>query len=265
MHIMSGELLPQPYTVLSDAVSVWQQGNMLAGDTYIGTNPEGWEQNLETALANLAKFTTASRVLRLSAAGQTVDLIDMDRAPQPSTLLQPLRTEGVITSNPAHVLFANPADCGEIAVSGVANDDRPVIGLFHASRQQVDRKSYLRSLEYLCVSRGIEVEDLSLRLSPSARAESYVFRDIDDAQRTSSRWEGYVKYCGGDGLWRVDFHNLMRDDLRAFGIKDEQVWVSPDDTAHPDSPYFSYSQSVSKLVKHNKPDGGNGLLLALRS
>jgi copper oxidase (laccase) domain-containing protein len=255
---MSTEARIQPYEVVPDEFSVWQQGNAQAGDTFMGTC-EGWETNLTKALDNLAKFTTARQVIRISAAGQTVDLVDMDRSPKPHSLTSPLRTEGIITSNPAHVLFANPADCGEIAVSAVTAEGHPVIGLLHASRAQVDRKSYLRSLEYLCISRRIGAEDLAVRISPSARAESYVFDDISAAQKAAARWRGYVEQDTA-GRWHVDFHNRTLDDLRDFGIKEEQMFVSQGDTAHPDSPYFSYSQSVRGV----KPDGGNGLLFALR-
>jgi copper oxidase (laccase) domain-containing protein len=170
-----------------------------------------------------------------------------------------VRAEGVITSNPFHVIFANPEDCGEIAVSGIDQDDKPVIGLFHASRHQVDRQVYIQSLGYLCESRGIEPEALSVKLSPSARAESYAFPDIAESQKVSPRWQGYVQQ-DDQGLWHVDFHNLMLDDLRSFGIKDEQMVVSSGDTAHPDSDYYSYSQ----YVKGQREDGGNSLLFALR-
>jgi copper oxidase (laccase) domain-containing protein len=115
-------------------------------------------------------------------------------------------------------------------------------------------------LEYLCQTYGIEPSTATVRMSPSARAESYTFTDIDERQKTSRRWSEFLSQDEA-GSWHVDFHQRTVADLTDFGIKPENMRISEGDTAHPESPYFSYSQSVKGI----KADGGNGLFFALRS
>jgi copper oxidase (laccase) domain-containing protein len=256
MHTLDVEA---PYDVSVDTYSAWQQGNMHAGNTSPLREP-GWEMNLNRAMQNFAGVTVANKLVRVTSVGEPLPFVDLDKITVSTDPLQPHSVDGAITTNPNYVIFANPIDCGEIAIHGLGSNGESAIGLFHASRDQVDKKGYIPGIEYLFDTHNIDPATATVRVSPSARVDSYAFADISEHQKTSSRWKDYI-YQDSNGQWHVDFHRLTLDDLRQLGIKDENMYVSPHDTAHPDSPYFSRVQTY----KGNRPYGGNGLLFALRS
>lgn len=246
-------ILETTHLLSLDENTVWLQANRNFGNMVPDLSSD-WEMNRDKAIACIGAYTTASQVVRMKPRG-VGGFIDLDLVEPAAMHL----TDGFITTNPDFILHANPADCGEIALSGFSNtEERNVIGLFHASRRIVGEGGHLRAIDYLLETHDIDPATLNARLSPSARGESYRFSDIDQAQKTSPLWRDYV-YEDSEGYWHVDFHQRTVDDLLNIGIPEENIIVCDGDTAA-DLAYFSYMRQAQGL----EPRGANGLLFALR-
>ncbi len=242
------------FALEANDTTVWFQGNKLFGNM-VPDLSDDWEGNRRRALLVLGKFTEARKLLRMKPGG--VSFIDLN---QTAELQDPYHTEALITSNPDHILHANPADCGELAVRGYGvYASKEVIALVHASRHMLDRGYHLQTLGYMSDTYGIRPEDLFVKVGPSARAESYKFAQLDEAQLRSKSWKEYI-YQDDEGMWHVDFHGRTLQDLRKFGIPDKNISVSNIDTAA-DPTYFS-NMRLNKGLESQK--GGNGLMYSLR-
>lgn len=233
--------------------TVWLSTNRNFGNMVPGFSDD-WEAVRGQAVGIVRGHTDASHVIRMRPPSIT-GFVDLDYAQASDTWL----TDGLITSNPEHILHANPADCGEIALHGVnveTNDD--VIALLHASRRIVGEQGHVRTLEYLQRARHIDPTNMTARFAPSARVESYAFAEVDPEQVVSPIWRDYV-YEDDRGMWHIDFHARAVDDLLDFGIPKEQIQVNETDTIA-DPNYFSYFRQQQQ----GEPAGYNGLFFALR-
>lgn len=234
---------------------VWLFANRFAGGT--ATITPGWEQNRDRQLAHISPYIgRAAAYVYMKPLGVSgfVDLDIYDDVPAM------VPTDGFITTNPNLVLQANPADCGEIAVSAFSRmKETPLIALLHVNRVIAGEGSQVETLDYLCAKHDIEPGELSLRFSPSGRKESYAFPEIPESQKVDPRWDGFMEQDTA-GNWHVDFHGRTIADFEQFGINQSQMQISPVDTIA-DPNYFSrYSQNRGLQAR-----GNNCLLYALRS
>lgn len=256
MYVLSEQ---SAYEVNLSNDAVWLQANREAGSMSQTVDPE-WLQNRDTALMVLGRFSTAGSLARMmSAATDTPDFIDIDAFPGQEVAVDRntrfYHAQGLITADPASILHANTADCGEIAISGRSErTGATVLGLLHASALCVRNETYLSAIEYMCDEHAMAPSDLTVILGPSARAASYKFPTIDQAQQRSPRWQEYLEQ-DAEGMWHVDLHGRTIADLAEFGI--EHIEASPIDTIA-DGRYFSNTQ----FRNGQQPKGYNGLFFA---
>jgi copper oxidase (laccase) domain-containing protein len=252
--IMATEVISGAQHLIYDADSVWLQVNRTFGNTVPELSDDGLE-NRDRAVRRIREFTAATHLIRIKPLG-TSGFVDLGvRTPVEEKVV----TDGLITTNPDHILHANPADCGQIAVTGYSGTvEKSVLGLFHASRRIVDEGGHITPLEYMRDAYGIETQDMTVRLSPSIRKESYIFSNIDASQRSDPKWEGYIHETD-QGEWSVDFHQRTIDDLIQLGVETDNLFVSPHDTGA-DSIHFSKYRQERGMQER----GGNGLFVALR-
>lgn len=236
--------------------TVWAFGGQALGDTYVGSG-EVAERNFASLLKVVKRHSAARQNIRMTALGKRVmPFVDLDGGHIDSVYA----TEALITSNPNHILQAHPADCGEIAVRAFSPvEDTDVIALIHASRHTVAAGIPTQALDYMAHVYGVEPQDMTAHLGPSARAENYCFAKISDVQHADPAWQPYLSQ-DEQGMWHVDFHRRTLDSLRTFGIPADNITVHPGDTAAPDSGYFSYCQQQ----KNGEPFATNGLVFAMR-
>jgi copper oxidase (laccase) domain-containing protein len=249
------ELRPEAYTLAVDSHSVWLQGNRLAGNTS-ETALDGEENRarLQKILQPYVARAAVAARLRHGPEG----LVTVDDPLLESTIVY---ASSVSTNNPANLLQANPADCGQVAAWGLSQQNGlPAIGLFHASRRIVNSGSYLRALDSFCTRYDITPDALHIRLGPSARKDSYAFPDIEESQiRSGSPWNKYVDFDETTAMWHVDFHGRTVDELLAYGVRPRQLRSMPIDTIANPSYYSAYNAARGKDSR-----GFNGLFFAIR-
>ena len=252
------ELPAEVYTLAVDQHAAWLQGNRYAGSTGL-FSPEATEARARL-IARMSPYIsqTARPVYMRPVPGAREGFVDLDQLDQTLDLIH---TDGLMTSSPEHILQANPADCGEVAISGYSEiKGRTALALLHVNRVIAGAGSQRDALDYYFTKFGVEPSQANVRLSPSARKESYVFAAIDSAQQEAPEWQDYLSQ-DTTGSWHIDFHGKTVDDLVAAGIPKKRIQVSPVDTiASPD--YFSnyrYNRTQDESQR-----GGNGLFFAIR-
>lgn len=242
------------YDIIATEGFVWLQANKVFGNMVPELSSDA-VSNRERGVKLLQKFTTASTVARMKPGeAPFVDITNVDS-------VEPLYfAEGIITSNPEHILHANPADCGEIALFGFGlRYEEPVAAILHASRSAINRGTYLGALDYISREYQISPDEMTVIMSPSARKDSYAFNYIDDDQLASGAWRNFI-HQDNEGAWHIDLHGRTVNDLLNFGINDAAITALDADTIS-DKSYFSHYRRT-RLTK--EPIGGNGLLFALR-
>jgi len=240
------------YELYADEQVAWLQTNRRFG-ALIPERSAEWQSNRAQAVSMIGRYCSAQTIARVSP-GDT-EFTDLDYVDRP---MDRYFAEGLITTDRSIVLNANAADCGELAVYGCGDSGREVIALLHASRASVERQTYIKALDYMASIYDVVPESMRVTMSPSARAESYAFDDIDPVQKIADSWADYV--CQDEsGVWHVDFHQRTIDDLVSFGVLPESLSVSPIDTIA-NTDYFSHYRSQ----RTREERGSNGILFALR-
>lgn len=241
------------YEIYADNEVVWLQANRHFGSFHPDYSSD--LENIGKARDLLGRYTLAGTVARMSPGA--LDFIDIDAIPIQAVY----KTEGVITANPDVLLNANPSDCGEIAVYGQRESDGETVrALLHSSKKTVADKAYISALDYMAGYNQISPDNMQVIMSASARAESYMFPDIDEHQKIADIWQDYV-YQDDEGNWHVDLHTKTIDDLVRFGIPKESFTIHQADTIA-DTNFYSHYRS-NRLGE--KRLGTNGILFARRS
>lgn len=246
----------QGYEVHATPETAWLQTNRDFGNM-VPVYGEDAMPNRARALSVMAWYTTARSIAWMKPQ-QTSGFVDLDRVERNSPD-EMFKTDGFFTTDPGTILHARPADCGMLAIAGYsAEQGKGVIGLIHTNSVIVGQGGHLQALDYLCKTHDIDPATLTVQLAPAARAESYKFPDIHDEQKTSPAWQGYVSR-DGDGLWHVNFHGRMVDEITDFGVCAENIIDGGVDTIS-DPRFFSWFANA----QYGEPMGGNGTFFALR-
>jgi copper oxidase (laccase) domain-containing protein len=167
-----------------------------------------------------------------------------------------LKTDGLITTDPSVVISGNPADCEMVGMFGYG-ENQPVLGLIHVGREIAEHNGHVIALEYLVDNYGLSPQDTQLVFAPSIKAASYKFPDIKDEQKEAPEWAPYI-HRDDDGLWHVDVHQKVVDELHAQGVPAENIYESPVDVGA-DPNYFSHRQ----YIERGQTRGRNAVLFTL--
>jgi hypothetical protein len=108
------------------------------------------------------------------------------------------------------------------------------IALAHISRQTLCNKLSEKTVRFLQDSFCVDPANLLITIGPSIQKQSYAFPL--PLQETHPQLAGFIEER--DGMAHIDLVGAHLFQLRALGIKDENIQVSKEDTASPK--YFSY-------------------------
>lgn len=216
------------------------------------------DDNRRRAVGMMSEVTGAQAVTRLKTAmPDGVDHLDISGLAA-DELPEVVYAEALITTDPDHILQVNPADCLTLAVDGISERvGGPVLALIHAAAKDIVAGRPRLTLEYMCATYSVEPSELQVKASPTARHQSYKFKDISEHQKQSERWQDYV-YQDEAGMWHVDFHGRAMADLAELGVPNANIWANPDDTIS-NPAYFSYYRHI----QHGDVRGYNGAFAAL--
>lgn len=183
------------------------------------------------AAANFAKFTAefpGKTVYDMPAVGKD-RIVDVDKITPEQLWKQ--EADALITHKPSALLVLKAADCIPLVfyVPG-----QPFLALAHVGTPGAKLNLPRKVVDKL----GVEPEDLHIYVGPHVSQKSYRFPDKDISDKDlDGTWDSYVS-IEGDG-WHIDLLSYVLDELKAAGIKSENIEISDIDTgADPD--YFSH-------------------------
>ncbi|HSW74559.1 MAG TPA: laccase domain-containing protein [Candidatus Saccharimonadales bacterium] len=149
----------------------------------------------------------------------------------------------------AIVLIA--ADCIPMGISAA---DSLSFGLAHLGWKSLNMHLAERFVKRYTELNNLPLGQLSITIGPSIRKESYIYpapiRAADDS------WKPFIHAVDGDNE-SLDPIGYLNACLAKVGISREQIFDCNEDTAAPNSPYFSHYQAT----KNHTPDG-RGMCLA---
>ncbi len=160
--------------------------------------------------------------------------------------------DALVTTNPEVVLVLPVADCNAVAVH---DPNRQVLALAHLGWQSTVAELATKVVEYLQQKHGSQPSDLRIYLSPSIRAESYIFERV--AQADDPVWQPFLQK--NDKGMGVDLPGYNRQRFIEAGVLPEHIEVCPVNTAASDE-YFSHYRSV----RTGEPEGRFALFARLK-
>lgn len=184
------------------------------------------KEGIETA--RLVTFFTEHRV----------DLTLMYAFPQGLDALRGERlavTDAIISRVPNAGVFLTFADC----VPFIVYDQRQHLMAFaHVGWRSMAAGFTGKVLRHLKEMEGSQVADLIAVVGPCIKHESYLFKD--PVQASDPVWEGFL-VPQPDGRVGIDLVGFCLAECHAQGLKPEQMYVEPMDTAADDGQFSHYA------------------------
>ncbi|MGC9611060.1 MAG: polyphenol oxidase family protein [Minisyncoccia bacterium] len=146
-----------------------------------------------------------------------------------------VRADALITSDKNVFLFLLTGDCLPIIFFDPL---RYVVALAHCSWKSTDTKLSEKVVNFMKDKYKTNSADLIVGIGPGIHKESYIQETIDHRQEQSSEWSKFIKKFP-DGRIRIDLVGYNISQLINVGVKEENIEVSPIDTAK-DSDFFSH-------------------------
>lgn len=130
-----------------------------------------------------------------------------------------LSADALVVTKPNHALFLPLADCiGAVIFDQKAN----VMMLSHLGRHNLCDNGGKKSIDYLCKKHGLDANNLTIELSPSAGKENYPLFDFNNRSLV----------------------DVAIEQMTLAGVNPKKIKISPIDTTT-DKNYFSHSQFLA--------------------
>ena len=196
------------------------------------------------ALSNFAKFTArfpGKTVYDMPAVGKD-NITEVDSL-TPEQLWD-TAADALITRKPTSLLVLKAADCMPLIfyVPG-----QSILALAHVGTSGARLHLPRKMINKL----GVAPEELKVYVGPHVSQKSYRFPDKDISEKDLDKsWDEYFS-VEADG-WHINLFGYVLDELRAAGVKPENIEVNEIDTGS-DPDYFSHRRH--KIT--GEPDGRN--------
>lgn len=161
--------------------------------------------------------------------------------------------DALVTDKNDVFLFFVVADCLALLIFDPV---KQVCALAHAGWKGVNQELPRLVTEHLKSRYGSNPADLQVGFSPSLKAKSACFPELEQKSNEAHN-PGWSRYITGEkGYWCVDTTTFALDQLLAAGVRRENIEVDPTDTrTSPD--FFSHRRSVEE----NLPEQRFGALI----
>jgi hypothetical protein len=198
----------------------------------------------DDATDNFAKFRVrfpGTTVYDMPAVGED-NIVEVD-GKSPETIFQN-GADGFITQLKNNLLVLKAADCIPLVFYVPGQD---VLALAHVGTSGAKLHLPAQMIRRL----ALPPQNLKVYVGPHVSQKSYRFPDKDISEKDLDKsWDKYVSV--EDDGWHIDLLRYVLDELKAAGIKPENIKVNEVDTgADPD--YFSHRRH--KIT--GEPDGRN--------
>lgn len=159
--------------------------------------------------------------------------------------------DALVTNVPGAGLLLPVGDCNAVAVHDPVHN---VLAVVHLGWQSTVAELATKIVQYLQQKYHSSAADLRVYVSPSIRAESYVFETV--SQSDDPAWKDFLKPM--DGGIGVDLPGYNRQRFIEAGVLPEHIEVAPTDTATSDN-YFSHYRAM----RNGESEGRFALLARL--
>lgn len=214
-----------------------------------------WEGNRARALSSV--FAHGPWLEKCIRVKPTAELQVVDLHKHKVSDGDTIGADSVIVSDPGIVMNVNPADCGELALSGFS----PVLGkgilaLIHTGRAPVEAGVHTQTVNRLTEVYRVDPTMLNGWLSPHIKAVSYLFPRFEG--KLQDEWEPYAGRL--NGIAYIDVQRRLLTELAGSGVREDSIAVSPVDT-------FSNPDFYSNAERKRDPSadcGANALFVSLK-
>lgn len=163
-----------------------------------------------------------------------------------------LIADALVTTRRDVVLVLPVADCNAVAIHDPVKE---VLAVVHLGWQSTVADLASKIVSHLHAQYMSQPSDLRVYISPSIRAESYVFDKV--SQQDDARWRPFLhKTDAGVG---IDLPGYNRQLCIEAGVLPEHIQLTPVNTAASED-YFSHYRAV----RSGEPDGRFALFAALQ-
>jgi len=161
-------------------------------------------------------------------------------------------SDALVTNMPGVVLLLPVADCNAVAIHDPVKN---VLAVVHLGWQSTVADLATKIIQHLQHAYHSSATDLRIFISPSIRAESYIFDKVSQADDPA--WKPFL-YESDKGVG-VDLPGYNRQKFIEAGVAPEHIELSPVNTATSQD-YFSHYRSA----RTGEPEGRFALLAYLQ-
>ena len=144
-------------------------------------------------------------------------------------------TDAIISRVPNAGIFLTFADCLPFIVY---DQKQHLMAFAHIGWRSMAMSFTKTVLTHLQDVHGSKAEDLIAVLGPSIKKESYLFADPIQAKMPA--WQPFL-HPQPNGRWGIDLPGFCISECLAQGLKPEQIYVEPMDTAADDNQFSHYA------------------------
>ena len=182
----------------------------------------------ETTIENRKKFLAKYGVdikdciIIMTEDGERITVVDSTNKASVDSFIP---TEALITKDRNLTLFLMTGDCLPIALY---DPNREVIALAHLGWKPTNNKLITKVVERMKNEFGSNPQDILACIGSGIHKESYVFPD--PIQKTLPDWQPFLKNLPS-GDTQIDIVGYNRAQMLSVGLKDENIFIDPTDTA----------------------------------
>jgi len=157
------------------------------------------------------------------------------------------RSNFIYTTDPSIALSVKPADCAVSIIHAILPNGKPLLGLLHSGRKQVDELLPTQVITHL-KSLGCKMENITIGIAPSAQ-NYFMTNDTLTNLTNLNLWreEGFLKENPDNGVTYLNISGFLLKQFSVSGISPENIEIYSIDTQKaatqtvPES--FSHSES----------------------
>lgn len=139
-----------------------------------------------------------------------------------------IQADTLFTTLPGIPLIHKPADCPTAIILAVTKAKRPLIGIAHLGRPQVNKHATEATLEHLIDHYGCNPEEIFIGITPSIGPRYYFIKQKDQAENNlvDRNYWGLFAYNdeqNNESIIRIDILGKILSILKEYGIPDENI------------------------------------------
>lgn len=183
------------------------------------------------------------------------DIADLDKDDLDGDAPTVIGANILFTKDPTITLAAHPGDCPCAVLYTNDADGKPLLGLIHMGRRQIDAQLPQKAITYL-KGLGIDPKTIIIGITPGILMKNYHI-PVDEPLPHADKWGKYITLENNEGkeIYRLDLQGYAVQQFVSSGVRPENIELYEVDTYEAAQQEESFSHRYATVMKDNQLDG----------